>query len=96
MIDYSILLQRINMTPNDIDVLLHCYVSPVVHPRIEAPAVQQTIARFVEQELIVRVNGSVYKTTPRGEAHVQQLCNLPLPRAVWLDQYDHVIGRVHE
>lgn len=80
------------MTPNDIDVLLHCFVSPSVHPRLDAPAVQETIARFIEQDLITRVTGSVYKTTSRGNAHVQQLCNLPLPTSAWLDEHNRVIG----
>lgn len=36
------------MTPLEIEVLLHCFVSPDPHPRLYAPAVREAIERFVK------------------------------------------------
>jgi hypothetical protein len=36
-------------------------------------------------------NLTKYKTTERGRAHIQQLCNLPLPSSVWVDSNGKVI-----
>jgi len=34
------------MTPEEIEVLIRCHVSPTTHPRISEPAVQQAIRMF--------------------------------------------------
>jgi hypothetical protein len=87
-------------SPCNIEVLLHCYYSPEVHPREDTPAVQ-TSYRFLECYGLIEsqcymigtdtTNLSKYKTTERGRAHIQQLCNLPLPSSVWVDSNGKVI-----
>lgn len=75
---YGPSLNRNNMTPNEIEVLIHCHVTPTVHPRANAPAVEDAIQRFLKHGLIEK-DDSYYKTTGRGEVHVKQLCSLPWP-----------------
>lgn len=74
------------MTPNAIEILLHCYLTPMPHPRRDAPAVQEAIEAFLVEGLIEAEPGSPggYRTTDRGTAHVKQLCNLPLPEQGWI------------
>ena len=54
------------MTPNDIEVLLHCHVSPRVHPRADAPAVREALRRLEDNMLIEKREHDYYHTTSRG------------------------------
>jgi hypothetical protein len=74
------------MTPNAIEVLLHCHVSPTPHPRRDAPAVDYEIQSFLANGLIEEEPGhpGAYRTTLRGRLHVQQLCRLPWPVSVFM------------
>lgn len=77
-------------SPCNIEVLLHCYYSPEVHPRENAPAVQSSYELLELCGLIEPVYNEVtitnkYRTTERGRAHIQQLCTLPLPSSAWVD-----------
>lgn len=76
------------MTPNDIEVLLHCHVSPTPHPRLEYPGVSESLRMLKGAGLITQTDGmyNTYETTPRGRAHVEQLCNLELPRLQWVSR----------
>jgi hypothetical protein len=65
------------MTPNDIEILIHCYVSLEKHPRAEYN--RGVFDSFVENGLVSHVKDGIYRTTEKGVAHIQQLCNLPLP-----------------
>lgn len=82
------------MTLNDIDVLIHCHVSPIPHPRIKAPAVRESIQSFLEAGLIYRSTNeeNIYTTTERGSAHLSQLCNTELPTQVWTDQHGRILS----
>lgn len=73
------------MTPNDIEVLLHCHTSPMPHPRYESPAVKQALNKFLAEDLIADADGShmVFTTTEKGAFHIKQLCALPLPVQQW-------------
>lgn len=73
-------------TPNDIEVLLHYYVSPDPHPRAHAPAVQETTKQFLKQGVIQLCADGLggYSVTPRGEAWVKALCAVPAPRRGWI------------
>ena len=71
------------MTPSDIEILIHCHVTPSVHPRFDALAVKESFANFVDLGLIEPFAGS-YKTTPRGEAFVNTLCQMPMPVQAWV------------
>ena len=78
------------MTPNDIEILIHYHVSPEPHPRITAPAVESATLMLEENGLIQRIDG-IYRTTERGRAHVEQLCNLDFPRAAWVGANGEVL-----
>lgn len=83
------------MTPCEIEVLIHCHVSPSRHPRANAPAIQEAIQHFVKNGLIeiVRREGycDTYKTTKKGEAHIEQLCSMPWPKLGWVGYDGDVI-----
>ena len=87
-------------SPCDIEVLLHCYYSPEIHPRVDTPAVQSSYGNLILCGLIVpqcfmvgadTTNLNGYETTERGRAHVKQLCSLPLPSSAWVDGNGKVI-----
>ncbi len=73
------------MTPNDIEILIHCYVSPVKHPRYDAN--KGILEGFVVDGLVVDKCNGVFHTTEKGAAHIRQLCDLPLP-AVQYARFD--------
>lgn len=80
------------MTPNDIEVLIHCHVSPTPHPRLNAMAVSSAIASFMQNGLIERYDeADTYQTTERGQAHIRQLCNTPWPVNSWSDEHGRII-----
>ncbi len=73
------------MTPLAIEILLHFHVSPLPHPLSAYPAVAAEIESQLNNGLIEEEKAS-YRTTERGKAHVQQLCNLPFPTQMWVDK----------
>ena len=79
------------MTPNDIEILIHCYVSPVPHPRIEAPAVIDTLVMLENEGLIENTEEDVYCTTEKGRAHIETLCKTPWPIQKWVDHFGAII-----
>ena len=80
------------MTPNSIEILLHCYVSPSPHPRENASEVSVAFSQLEAEGLITFDDGGGYwKTTQRGAAHVQQLCALPFPEMAWVNSCGEVI-----
>jgi hypothetical protein len=80
------------MTPSDIELLLFCYYSPEVHPRIDAPAIVKGIEMLLKHNLICpSETPCVYNATERGSAHVKQMCSLHFPYTAWLDQHNNII-----
>ena len=74
------------MTPNDIEILIHCHVSGQPHPRLEAPAVQDSLAHFEQAGMIVQTqSNNVYSTTPGGQKLMEMLCDTPFPKEEWFD-----------
>ena len=80
------------MTPNDIEILIHCYVCPRPHPRASAPGVVETLNEFVFLGLVEKYGNTMYRTTDRGKAYMEMLCTLPLPVQKWVDQSGKVIN----
>lgn len=87
-------------SPCNIGVLLHCYYSPEVHPREDAPAVQLSyklleLCGLIELQCFMAeadtTNLNKYKTTERGRAHIKQICTLPLPSSDWVDSNGKLI-----
>jgi len=82
------------MSPYEIKLLLDiCSVADWYKGRVE-PILNQTIIDFCSDELIT-YTGSLdgVKITPRGRAHVSQLCNLDYPTAskIWIDKHGNKI-----
>lgn len=76
-------------SPNNIEVLLHYYVSPEPHPRRHAPAVDCATNDLLRAGAIVpRADhrGTCFQTTELGCAWVAALCQVPPPTAVWVDE----------
>jgi hypothetical protein len=79
-------------SPANIEILLHCHVSPEPIPNLEAPAIAETVRDFISIGAIEpnRQEGDEsprrYKTTALGRAWVQALCSVPPPAVVFLDQ----------
>lgn len=80
-------------SPNMIDVLLHCHVFPVPHPRFHAPAVQEAL-HILEVRGMIEIaregHGMIdplqpvaYRTTAGGQMLVQALCDVPFPVKKW-------------
>ena len=74
------------MTPNALEILLHCHVRQQPHPRRDEPEVAEELASFLANRLIEDEPGipGCYRTTLRGRLHVQQLCNTPWPVSVFI------------
>lgn len=76
-----------NLTPFEIQFLLHCYYSP--NPWPDSNARQDAIDRFEAEALLFfyanTSDGPVYRLTPRGKALVQMLCATPFPVESWAD-----------
>lgn len=78
------------MTPNAIEILIHCHVCPLPHPRKDAPAVRDELQSLRTNGLIEESDGG-YQTTERGRAHIEQLCNTPWPVRAWIGADGNVI-----
>ena len=74
------------MTPNDIDVLLHYHVSPILHPRFGSTAVEEATKHFLRDGILEHAGGDYYATTARGRAWVEMILRVPYPRQVWVDE----------
>jgi len=77
------------MTPNDLEILIHCYVSPEEHPRINAPAVMESIGKFVDddilEERITDGDKMLFKVTEKGVAFLRMILSTPYPIKVWIN-----------
>lgn len=77
------------LSPSDIEVLLHCLVSPASHPRHDAPAVQGALAMFVKADMLTythtdnQTGRHVYGTTSKGDAFIEAILNTPEPVQTW-------------
>jgi hypothetical protein len=73
------------MTPISIEILLKCYYSPEPLEFIDSTVTQEIVREFMDDGLIELGDESgCFKATEKGRAHVEQLCNLPYPVAVWI------------
>ena len=80
------------MTPNDLEILIHCHVASAIHPRAaDAPAVQESISMLLVHRLIIERGDNVFRTTPKGRAHIQQIMNLQYPTEQWVDANGEII-----
>ena len=69
-------------TANNLEVLIHCYVSPAIHPRFDAPAVQEALRELEHNGLIYsRGTGpsNIFGTTKKGGFMLDYLLSVPFP-----------------
>ncbi len=86
------------MTPNDLEVLIHCHVSPAIHERMHASAVREAHEMLERVGLIepgpLETKG--YRTTDMGNAYMRLLLSTPIPTMQWLDHNGKVIEEMLE
>lgn len=73
-------------SPSNLELLLHCYYSPEVHPRFHAPAIQEGIrylraVGMIEPDL--PIGTKVFNATDKGVAFIQHLMTVPFPVQKW-------------
>jgi len=79
-------------TPLKIEVLLHYHATPGPHRHYDAPAVQKAIQELLDHKALQGTSYSnQYDTTPLGAAWVKALCNVPMPRQVFVDEQGRVL-----
>lgn len=71
------------MTPADISALIHYYVSPEPRPFPNSESLDVAEKNLSSLGLIAHLAGK-WRTTPKGAAHIMQICNLPLPVQGWI------------
>ena len=71
-------------TLNDIGVLLHYHAFAEPHPRVDSPAVQESLRKWMLAEMLTttRESDSGYKTTERAEVWIEHIKSVPLPTRV--------------
>jgi hypothetical protein len=80
------------LTPNDLNILIHCYCCADVHPRIYAPAVQDTIRFFLKDGIIKQTGESnIFRTTAKGNAWLTVILRTPCPTQAWIDDKGNII-----
>lgn len=65
-------------TPSNLEVLIHCYVSPEPHPRRDAPAVKEALYYLHANGLIDQALG-LPKVTDKGKFYIKHLLSQPFP-----------------
>jgi hypothetical protein len=78
-------------TPNNIEVLIHCHVTPLPHPRRNAPAVANAL-RLLRDLGAIEATEDGETTTALGRAWVEALCRVQMPRAVFVDGNGEVLS----
>lgn len=81
------------LTPLNLKVLLHCYVSPEPNPQHDNAVVQESLQHFVNLGAIAPVKelSNIYGTTPLGAAWVKAILATPLPVQAFIDSHGRVI-----
>jgi hypothetical protein len=85
------------LTPNDLEVLIHHYVSPDQHPRRSAPAVSSAIRKFLREDILAYVQvvfedepeqtplHSRIMVTEKGRKFLDMVLETPFPVCAWTD-----------
>lgn len=75
-------------TPLKVEMLLHYFYSSVDFPNIDSDACQAAIDDFVKLGIMKRLSiANEYKVQVNKEAvelYVEAICNVPLPKQVWV------------
>lgn len=78
------------LSPSDIEVLIHHYACPAIHPRADAPAVQEAIEMFLDCGMMAldttpagKSGWHSFHVTKKGEYFIDKLCNTVEPVQRW-------------
>lgn len=81
-----------NITPNDLDVLIHYYTTPGHHPRLWAPGVWDAVNKFIRDGVLVNPSGEAVQldacglvVSEMGVAWLKLMLNTPYPIQKWVD-----------
>jgi hypothetical protein len=79
--------------PAHIEFLLWVHCNPEPFPREDAPVYRDLIPQLIRLGVIEREVSpkDCWRTTPLGRAWVQALCNVPMPKAAYLDEMGRVL-----
>lgn len=69
-------------SPSNLELLLHCHVSPAEHPRMEAPAIQAGI-RYLSAQGLIEPYDRTYQTTAKGKFFIEHLMKVPFPEVTF-------------
>lgn len=66
------------ISPCTLEVLIHCHVSPMVHPRAEAESVRESLLLLCNEGMITRSDRH-FETTAKGKFYLEHLLATPFP-----------------
>jgi len=77
-------------SPAKIQILLHCHCNPTVYPELNKSnipysAARETMDKYVDMGVLVRESADRYETTELGRHWVAALCQVRLPRVMYVD-----------
>lgn len=74
-------------TPFRVKLLIHCSVHPCVEiPDVESKAVQYELKDLQQIGAIEAIDRQGWTATALGRAWVQAICNVKIPRMVFIDE----------
>lgn len=73
------------MTPNDLEILLHHYVSPCEFPRREADAYKKAVKMFLADGVFDHEDDGGYRVTEKGKAWIVMILSTPMPKLKYCD-----------
>jgi hypothetical protein len=94
------LFWRWKVTPLELQILIHCHVSPEQFPTFFAPVVVRVFNSYHMQKIIENdtqfsnaMNPYVFKLTPKGKAWLTLILDTPIPTAkvCYVDEKGEVI-----
>lgn len=74
-------------SPNDIEILIHYYAGVGDHERLDAPAVKESIERFIKAGLIIKSKNDAQSYEGNRDAlevYINALCSVQLPVNTWI------------
>lgn len=79
-------------SPHNIEILLWCHTRTEQHERVESMGVREALMELLAMGAIERTGQEfVYTTTRLGSAWVAALCNVPPPKAVYVDEAGRIL-----
>lgn len=66
------------VSPSNLELLLHCHVSPEQHPRLEAKAIKGGLEYLQGHGMIERYDRT-WTTTEKGKFYIEYILSIPFP-----------------